>query len=1104
MPATAALPPSTQSSRRNFYDRYFDYDGDDGERAAANQTHPAANNKRQRREEESKRSEESGDEGAVSGSDSLSLRMRMSSLAAYIRAGLVGGEVRFDGPFGVRPLLYADWVASGRSLSFIESYLHRCVLPLYANTHSTASLTGLQTSLYRREARELVGRECGAGKDDVVLFAGSGSTGAFHLLLNCLRASWRQSGLDAATAVCVYAGPYQHHSVLLPLRELGCSILHIREDGQQGGVDLSHLTATLQAHSPRYRFNLAVFSAASNVSGLLTDTAAVSRVCNEFGCVNVWDYATAAPYVDIDMHPLRQAAASKDAIILSPHKLLGGVSTPGVLLVSKRLLSNDTPSVPGGGTVFFVSQHAHRYLQNFEEREEAGTPDIVAAIRAGLVFQLKGSLDSEWRTERLQRYSLRVLERLRLEEAVVLMGNSSAPRLPIFSFLVRHAGSGLYLHPSFVSALLNDLFGIQTRSGCMCAGPYAHRCLGVSAEVSGELERALMRRVEILRPGFTRLNCHYVMEQSDVDFLCDCLSFVARDGWRLLPLYGFHVDSGEWRHRQRLHKRAGRRWLGDIDYSSGAMQYQHDDGEQQQTQGAVLSHAEMLSAARQLASAAWRSSAVSDDSVALPADVRLLRWFLLPSEAAAAMQSPQHTFVQPSLLVLNPGAHSAALADGPHADNAALSVDWDRAALPVKPSSEEKQPPSPSVHTAEAERKESSGSKVGVGAASDATVRRSPSLLSSIVELERQENSQRQRGGVEAVTFRDAGALRAGAVGCVTCPARPSPLSATHSSAISPPAPSAPAVSSVVCRHCFHAHWSADKQAQCVSCSCTSFAPLVSSADGGASGAATSTSRAALKLAGPARAAAALTHKLRSLVGRAIQEYGMIREGDRVLVGVSGGKDSLTLLHILRLLQAKAPIRFELGAVTVDPQTPEYNPRPLQHYFAQLGVTHFYESQPIVATARQCMLGKARGKGVKVSICAFCARMKRGMLYSCLRREGWNVLALGQHADDLCESLLMSAMHNGCLRTMKANYTVAQGDIRVIRPLLYVRERMTREFAQQAQLPVIFEKSVGRLSASTAPLHQYSAAHRSLCNVRLLPSPLCRVAFQLSGVLRGA
>ena len=188
---------------------------------------------------------------------------------------------------------------------------------------------------------------------------------------------------------------------------------------------------------------------------------------------------------------------------------------------------------------------------------------------------------------------------------------------------------------------------------------------------------------------------------------------------------------------------------------------------------------------------------------------------------------------------------------------------------------------------------------------------------------------------------------------------------------------------------------------------------------------------------------------LLSLAGKAIADYAMIRPGDRVLLGLSGGKDSLSLLHVLLHLKAKAPVKFELAAATVDPQSPEYHPRPLKTYIAKLGVPYFYESYPVLELAKQKM-----GKD---SFCAFCSRMRRGMLYGAARREGYNVLALAQHLDDLAETFMMSAMFGGKLRTMRAHYVNDEGDIRVIRPFIYVRERQTAAFAKSAGLPVIAE-----------------------------------------------
>jgi tRNA 2-thiocytidine biosynthesis protein TtcA len=188
---------------------------------------------------------------------------------------------------------------------------------------------------------------------------------------------------------------------------------------------------------------------------------------------------------------------------------------------------------------------------------------------------------------------------------------------------------------------------------------------------------------------------------------------------------------------------------------------------------------------------------------------------------------------------------------------------------------------------------------------------------------------------------------------------------------------------------------------------------------------------------------------LLTAAGRAIGDYAMIRDGDRVLLGLSGGKDSLSLLHILLHLQRSAPVKFELAACTVDPQSPEYDPSPLKAYMAELAVPYFYESQPIVASAAQHMKGD--------SFCAYCSRLRRGILYRIAREQGYNVLALAQHLDDLAESFLMSAFFGGMLRTMQAHYLNDAGDVRVIRPLIYARERQTRDFAANAGLPVIHE-----------------------------------------------
>jgi len=203
--------------------------------------------------------------------------------------------------------------------------------------------------------------------------------------------------------------------------------------------------------------------------------------------------------------------------------------------------------------------------------------------------------------------------------------------------------------------------------------------------------------------------------------------------------------------------------------------------------------------------------------------------------------------------------------------------------------------------------------------------------------------------------------------------------------------------------------------------------------------------------------------KLRRLAGKAITDFRMIREGDRVLLGLSGGKDSLSLLHLLLHFQRHAPIKFDVAAMTVDPQSGEFDPTPMIPYLEKLGVDYFYVKEPILEMANEHMLGD--------SYCSFCARIKRGVMYSTARKHNFNVLALAQHLDDLAESFMMSAFHGGTLNTMKAHYVNDEGDLRVIRPLVYAREKAIVNFAKEKGLPVIFENCPACFSKPTQREH---------------------------------
>jgi len=487
-----------------------------------------------------------------------------------LRKEIIGSNTMMQTPYGDRLITYADYTASGKPLKFIEKYMLK-LQELYANSHTEESTTGkAMTDLVHRSETNIK-RAFNAMEDSYIIPVGTGATGAIQKLASILgvyyspvfKERYDNYMKDKQCELCerdfaqlffednheekpvVFISAYEHHSNDLIWRESLAEVVEIQLT-EAGYIDLEDLKA--KVGDPKYgnRLKIGSISAASNVTGIKSPVYDIARILHEHGAYACFDFAASGPYVEIDMN--RDDEAYFDAIYLSPHKFVGGPGSSGLLLINKLLYDiSSSPTVAGGGTVDYVSSQGYDFIEDVEAREMAGTPGILQIIKASLAIDLKDSIGIDLIEAKEHDYIAYVFDRLLDNPNIEVLGpHDPQGRVSIMSFNLKSRGH--YLHHKFVTKLLNDLFGIQSRGGCACAGPYGHKLLKVDLEKSLQYRDAVLQGFNSLKPGWVRVNFHYLMAQETVEYICEALEFIGDYGYLFIDDYKMNLKSGLWTH----------------------------------------------------------------------------------------------------------------------------------------------------------------------------------------------------------------------------------------------------------------------------------------------------------------------------------------------------------------------------------------------------------------------------------------------------------------------------------------------------------------------------------------------------------------------------
>lgn len=463
----------------------------------------------------------------------------MTNLENYFlnfRNNILGIDSYFDSPYGKQKLIYADWIASGRLYKPIEEILINQFGPMVGNTHSEASETGTLMTLAYKEAHNIIKKHCNASKDDVIITSGSGMTAMvckFQRILG-LKVPEQLSDffhLPEELKPVVFITHMEHHSNQTTWLETIADVVIIEPD-DQGLVNIEDLEIKLEKYKNR-KLKIGAFTAASNVTGIEPPIHQLAKIMHQNDGYCFIDFACAAPYVEINMHP-EDKEQSFDAVFFSPHKFLGGPATPGVLIFNSKLYHNRVPDLPGGGTVDWTNPWGqHKFSENIEIREDGGTPAFLQTIKAALAIKLK----EEMKVEKIRSREKELVEiaftQLRKINGLNILADNIEQRLGAISFYVNN------IHYNLIVKILNDRFGIQVRGGCSCAGTYGHYLLHVDQNHSRRITEKINHGDLSEKPGWVRLSLHPTMLNDELYFITDAISSIVKniDSWQKDYIY---------------------------------------------------------------------------------------------------------------------------------------------------------------------------------------------------------------------------------------------------------------------------------------------------------------------------------------------------------------------------------------------------------------------------------------------------------------------------------------------------------------------------------------------------------------------------------------